>query len=361
MSDCFDYLFWRGDISFSEKPINEVDGMILARLSYAPFELVGEAKAQKVGVLCHKLLQVENLKENLVQQDDELLIEALSRASRFSGLYMLEYVNKIDLKDQTQFSAVTFEIGRGLYYIAFRGTDDTLVGWKENFNMSFERSVPAQQMAVEYFRHIAKKVRGKFILGGHSKGGNLAVFAAAFAEPQIQKKIIAVCNYDGPGFETHVLKEKGYLAIKDRIHTYIPQSSVVGLLLFHETEYTIVKSSYNGLLQHDTYSWEVDKTKFVYLEKITEKSKFLDSTLKEWIAGMDTDNREKLVNTLYHIISETGARTVTELSENWVSNSVSVIKTLRGLDEGTRKVLTESLYALAKGAGKVFSETIKSI
>ena len=360
MPNCFDYLLWRGDIPFSLSPLNEVDGMLLARLSYAPFELVGKSKAEKVGRLCTALLEAENLREHLVSGEDERLIRAISESSRFSDLYMFEYVNKIDLRDETQFSAVTFEIARGLYYVAFRGTDDTLVGWKEDFNMSFKSPVPAQEMAVLYFERLGKRLHGKFILGGHSKGGNLAIYAAAFASPKLRKRIIAVQDYDGPGFENHVLETEGFKSIKNRINAYIPQSSIVGLLLFHGTEYTVVKSTNNGFWQHDTYSWEVDKTQFVSLERITEKSRFLDSALKEWIGEMSPYQREKFIGTVYEILSRTGAETLSELTENKTENLLTVIKALHGLDGEEKTVIAEAIRKLVKGVKKVISETVKN-
>lgn len=360
MPNCFDYLLWRGDIPFSVSPLNEVDGMLLARLSYAPFELVGRSKAEKVGRLCAELLEAENLRENLVSAEDERLIRAISESSRFSDLYMFEYVNRIDSENEAQFSAVTFEISRGLYYVAFRGTDDTLIGWKEDFNMSFKSPVPAQEMALGYFERLGKRLRGKFILGGHSKGGNLAIYAAAFANPKLQKRIIAVQDYDGPGFENHVLETEGFRNVKDRVNAYIPQSSVVGLLLYHGTEYTVVKSTNNGFLQHDTYSWEVDKTRFVPLERITEKSRFLDSALKEWMETMSSNQRERFIDTVYEILSSTGAETLSELSENPTENLFSVLRALRGLDAEEKTVIGEAIRKLSKGVKKVISETVKN-
>ncbi len=360
MPNCFDYLTWRGDVPFSVSPLNEVDGMLLARLSYAPFELVGKVKAEKTGRLCTALLEVENLSEHLVTGGDEELIRAISESSRFSDLYMFEYVNIIDSENETQFSAVTFELARGLYYVAFRGTDDTLVGWKEDFNMSFKSPVPAQEKAVQYFERLGRRLRGKFILGGHSKGGNLAIYAAAFASVKLQKRIIAIQNYDGPGFENHVLETEGFKNIKNRVNAYIPQSSVVGLLLYHGTEYTVVSSTNNGLLQHDTYSWEVDKTRFVSLERITESSRFLDSALKEWMEEMSPYQRERLIDTLYEIIGATGAETLTELSENRIENLFSVLKALGGLDREEKTIISEAVRKLSKGVKKVISDTVKS-
>ncbi len=360
MANAFDYLMWRGDIPFSASGINEVDGMLLARLSYAPFELVGSARAMTVGRACSDLLKIENIEDKLLMKSDKRLLELMAESERFRNLVLFEYVNRVDEKSETQFSAVTFQLMRGRFYVAFRGTDDNLVGWKEDFNMSFITPVPAQKMAVEYFERIAARVRGRFILGGHSKGGNLAVYAAAFSKPGAVRRIDTAQNFDGPGFDEKVITSPGYLAVRERVNTYVPQSSVIGLLLNHEEEYTIVKSTQNGLWQHDTYSWEVERNKFVYLEKVTDASRFIDRTLKEWIAAMTPEKREKLVDTLYSVLMETNAKTVRELSENWVSNTVSVLKTLRTLDDETRKILIEAIRALAKGAGKVMSENIRN-
>lgn len=360
MANAFDYLMWRGDIPFSASGINEVDGMLLSRLSYAPLELVGEKRAMTVGSVCDALLKIENIQDKLLIKSDKRLLELMAESERFRNLILFEYVNRVDEESEAQFSAVTFQLMRGYFYVAFRGTDDNLVGWKEDFNMSFITPVPAQKMAVEYFDRIAGRVRGKFILGGHSKGGNLAVYAAAFSKPGATRRVALVHNFDGPGFDEKVLAAPGYLSIRGRVNTYVPQSSVIGLLLNHEEEYTIVKSTQNGLWQHDTYSWEVERDRFVYLEKVTDASRFIDRTLKEWISALTPEKREKLVDTLYSILLETNAKTVRELSENWVGNTVSVLKTLRTLDDETRKILIEAIRALAKGAGKVMTENFKS-
>ena len=360
MANCFDYLMWRGDIPFSVSPLNEVDGMLLSRLSYAPLELVGQPRAATVETVCSALLKIENIEEKLLMKSDKRLLELMVESERFRKLVLFEYVNRVDEETETQFSAVTFQLSRGAFYVAFRGTDDNLIGWKEDFNMSFTTPVPAQRMAVEYYERIARRVRGRFILGGHSKGGNLAVYAAAFSRPVLSRKIDIAQNFDGPGFDEKVLTSPGYLAVRERVNTYIPQSSVVGLLLNHEEEYTIVKSTQNGLWQHDTYSWEVERDHFVYLEKVTDASRFIDRTLKEWIAEMPPEKRELLVDTLYSVLMETNVKTVRELSENWVGNTVSVLKTLRTLDDETRKILIEAIRALAKGAGKVVAENIRN-
>lgn len=356
MANVFDYLQWRGDIPLRTKPMNEVDGMILSRFAYAPFELVGGAEAVTIGKACRDLLAIPGIEKKLLMKEDKKLLELLSESERFSELVLIEYVNRVDETDETQFSAITVQIGRGKYYVAFRGTDESLIGWKEDFNMSFTTPVPAQTLAVEYFERVASRVMGTFSLGGHSKGGNLAVYAAAFCNPRYRTRIRNVENFDGPGFGAEVLRTDGYMQMQDMVSTFIPQSSVVGLLLEHEENFTIVKSTSQGLFQHDTYSWEIERDKYVYLETVTGASRFLDHAMKEWLAGMTPEKREKLVDTLFDTLSETNAKTVKDLGENWVGNSISILRSLRTLDDESRKLLTEAVHNFVRGAGKVLSE-----
>lgn len=350
MANCFDYLAWRGDIPFSVAGFNEVDGMLLSRFAYAPFELAEGKFPMKVSEACEKMLAHKELESHLVHKDDKLVIEGFLQSDRFASLSVFGYEDTIDTESETQFSAVTVKLAHDLYYIAFRGTDDTLVGWKEDFNMSFTFPVPAQRLATEYVAKVARKVHGKIILGGHSKGGNLAVYAAAFSKPRVQGRILGVQNFDGPGFDETVLGTPEFSAIRGRVDTFVPKSSVIGLLLFHEEEYTIVDSTYQGLLQHDTYSWVVERDKFRYLEKVTDASRFLDITLKEWIRKMPLDKRELLVDALYEIVSGTNAETVTELSENRLGNALSILNTFRGLDNETKKLIFEAFRSLAGSA-----------
>ena len=360
MANCFDYLEWRGDIPFSVSEPNEVDGMLLSRFSYAPFELAGGDFPMKISDACRVMLENGEFESHLVHKDDRFVIEALENSPRFSECYVFGYEDTVDTESETQFSAITVKLSPSLYYIAFRGTDDTLVGWKEDLNMSFTFPVPAQKLAVEYVEKISKKIRGKIICGGHSKGGNLAVYAAAFSKPKVQSRIIRVENFDGPGFDERMLGMQGYLAVRDRVNTYVPKSSVVGLLLSHEEEYTIVDSTYSGLLQHDTYSWVVLRDKFKYLEKVTDASRFLDVTLREWMGRLEPQKREIIVDALYETVIGTNAETIGDLSGNWFSNALSIVNGFRGLDDETKKLIYEAFLSLAKSAKKtIFSELQK--
>ena len=259
-----------------------------------------------------------------------------------------DYVNKIDEKTQTQFSAITIKINENELYISFRGTDNTLIGWKEDFNMGFVFPVPAQELAVDYIEKIASRHSENMLIGGHSKGGNLAVYSAAFCSEAVPNRIEIVYNFDGPGFDEKVLQKDGYKRICDKVNTFVPQSSVVGMLLAHEERYIIVHSTQLGLLQHDLYSWSVQIDSFICLEAVDNTSRFIDYTLKAWIANLDYEQREKFVDTMYTILTKTNANTVKELEGNIFMNAITMLKSIKDLDEPTRKALTQVFMSLLK-------------
>ena len=291
MGTLFDYLDWRGDVSFADLGLNEVDNLIFSLISYIDFEgivpnhpgatpvtLLDAAK----GYLKLHRGEVPYLGKILPPETVTLMAKA-SKTKRFGGCRLLAYTNQVDEETQIQFAALTYIPNNGISYLAFRGTDDTLVGWKENFNMSFMQPVPAQQRAVEYVREVAPYLPGGFYLGGHSKGGNLAVYAAVKMEQTLQKRLIHAFNNDGPGFDRPFVCGADYLDVRERIRTLVPHSSVVGMLLEHEEDYEVVKSNATGLLQHNGFSWDVLGGAFIHLDTITEESKHLDSALKEWM------------------------------------------------------------------------------
>ena len=187
-------------------------------------------------------------------REDEAHLKALRENRRYANMTLKGYVQQTDPVEEKQFAAITVETMDGLHYLAYRGTDSTLIGWKEDLNMSFQTTVPAQREAVEYLNRAAEMLAGELRLGGHSKGGNLAAYAASFCESQVQQRIRSVSNNDGPGFASSILEQQGYQRIKQRIHTFLPQSSVIGMLLGHEEEYTVIPRTQRGLMQHDLSS-----------------------------------------------------------------------------------------------------------
>lgn len=353
MSNLFDYLKWRGDLSFQQTPFNDIDSLILSRLSYLPFDAIvpdSFITSLTIAEAGNRFFQSENAAEKIIMRADLPLLSDVAASDRFANCGLCGYVNHVDLDDEKQFAALVIKISPGLSYISYRGTDLSLAGWKEDFNMSFATSVPAQEEAVRYLNQVRQHIPGKLILGGHSKGGNLAVYAGAFCEPETQNRIIAVYNNDGPGFDVSVLESAGYQRIAPRIKTFIPQSSVVGMLLQHEEDYYVVHSTQSGLMQHDLFSWEVNRDQFVLLDRVTDQSKFIDQTLKAWLATSSIEQREQFVDTLFSILEETGASTLKELTSNWHKNARIVLRSLLDMDDEMRQHLSQALNLLLQAA-----------
>ena len=293
-------------------------------------------------------------------RDGELL-PALAASRRFGDLPIGFFGCKLDEVRQTQFAALTVELAEDLHVIVFRGTDNTVVGWKEDMNMSFRCPVPGQEMAVEYVRRVAGKTGGRLILCGHSKGGNLAVYAGAFCGEELQARIDAVYNYDGPGFYGDVLAAAGYERISGRIHTYVPQFSVVGMLLGHPEGHTVVHSANTGLMQHDVYSWEVQGPAFVCLETVTGGSQFVAGTVREWTGDMTPEQFEQFADVIYTVLTDTSFTTMHEMKENWFDTARSFVRSVTGMDDAARDAAMEALKLLARSAGREAKEALTGV
>jgi hypothetical protein len=380
MPNIFDYLTWRGDLSFEQAPFNTVDNLILSQLSYLPFDGIvpppGGKESISLGEAAERLLpflekagkdpaggdqfpltaqstliaQSRLMAQSPIFKNDPDFLKLLLRAERFRNLRLRGYVNHIDISQEEQFSALTIGCSRRLSYIAYRGTDNTLVGWKEDFNMCFKPAIPAQLEAVSYLEGMARQVRGNVYLGGHSKGGNLAIYAAAFCKEKTQRRIIGIFSNDGPGFHAQVINSGGYRAIRGKINSLVPQSSVIGMLLERGDDYTVVKSVENGLKQHDLYSWEVGCNDVVRLDRLDKQSRFIDQTLKEWIGGLDYLQRERFIEALYEILSSTEARSRRDLGARRLKNMGVMIQSLGNTDPQTKDLIFKTLSALFRAA-----------
>lgn len=355
MSNIFDYLQWRGDLKITADSFNEIDSLILSRFSYLQFDGLFEEQEEITIKECYERLKKSDKTIKYLWKDDVDLFPALAKSERFGELKISNYINKVDGKQEKQFSAITIIMPDDTIYIAYRGTDNTVIGWKEDFNMSFSELVPSQTDAKLYLENIAKKYNQKIRLGGHSKGGNLAVYAAVFCEPKIQDRIINVYNNDGPGFCDKVVESANYAKMLDKVHTYIPQSSIIGRLLNHKEKITIVKSIQTGIMQHDLYTWQLVGTKFVETE-LTNSSEFIDETVTNWLKEVNPEQREKFIDIFFEILSTTEVKTFAEFSDNKFSNALTMIKTYRNVDEESKDILIKTLssfFEVAKNNIKI--------
>lgn len=379
MHNIFDYLDWRGDISFALDPLNEVDNLIFSVLSYLDFSGVVPALGETGSISMREAYQrmkpmstqvTAGMTKSFFEQVP-LLLEKCAASTRFAEVQLSHAINRIEFNKVEQFSAIVFSINEQLHFIAFSGTDDTLVGWIEDLEMSFRDEVPAQKDAALYAQKVMAELNGDFYLGGHSKGGNLAVYAAAHMPPEAQERIIAVYNNDGPGFLTSVIEQEGYQRIIHKVTTFIPQSSVAGILLEHGEAFCIVKSNETGLMQHNAFSWEVLGKHFVYQQELSKSSLALNQTIRAWLNEISLEDRAKFVDALFSILDATGAKTVSELSEAKLTAARSMIATFNQLEpeaQANLKKVIESFFAegqkilrtsLGEGVGNLVNKTLR--
>ena len=352
MADLFDYLRWRGDLSFAQVAPSPVDALIFSALSYLTF---GGSVAERPDIpvslrdAADEFFKEPDQEKRCRVKTDLSLLLAAANSKRFGNTLLLQYRDILIPEEETQFAAITFLLDNNSAFIAFRGTDYSLTGWKEDFNMSFRKAIPAQLLAVQYTEEAAMRYPMPLYLGGHSKGGNLAVFATVKSNPTVRSRIQAVYNHDGPGFTDFVLKDPAYLEIVPRVQTIIPQSSVIGMLLEHEEPYTVIKSRQIGLLQHDFYSWLLEGPEFVPMEEVTDSSKFLDMTIKEWLSGMTNEERNEIVDTVFDLLEIGNVNSVFDLIHP--KNVRTYLKTLTTNGE-LRRILSEEFMSLIEAARK---------
>jgi hypothetical protein len=368
MANLFDYLSWRGDLDFDQTPFNPVDNIIFSQLSYLPLDGIVPGPDEKGGITIGEA--VENfarrlrqedcpLRETLIFKDDSALISALGSSERFKNCELRGFINHIDISQEKQFAAITILTGDDSGYIAYRGTDASFVAWKEDFNMGFCETVPAQLEAVAYLEKMAHNIRGPLRLGGHSKGGNLAVYAAAFCKKKIRRRVAGIYSNDAPGFHHRVIASEGFQEIQERIFSFVPQSSVVGMLFEHASDYTVIRSSQSGLMQHDLYSWEVTHNDMVRLDQVTQGSRFVDKTLREWINGLDYEHREQFAETLYAILNASQVKSFAELSGDWFKAAGRMLQSLGNIDGQTRSLMGKTLAALFRAAKNNLNTLLK--
>ena len=300
------YMQQYGNISLTEKPFTAIDNLIFSQLSYCRYE-------QVAGELPARMAKLAGRVHGGVNAQDEPLLASVYALPRYSSAIAYRYESMFDEVVALQFAAVTFLLPDGTAYISFRGTDNTLVGWKEDFHLSFSTPIPAQLQAVKYLNEVASALACPIRVGGHSKGGNLAVYAAAFCSPDVQARIQAVYSNDGPGHDLKTVESPGYLRIAPRMHTYIPKSSVIGMLMEHSKDYQVVDSDAHGLFQHNPYSWQVQNDDFVYLPRTTVSSDTMNESIREWLTGMDMEKRRFLFDTIFEVLGAGDAQTLHEL------------------------------------------------
>ena len=354
-----DYVYWRGDIPLANDPWNEVDSLILATIAYENFG-ENELHIRRSAPLSLRYFweSTDQKRSSLVFKNEfsELrahLMEALANSIRFRDVLVLDQVNDVDEGRNIQFSAATFSVPGVGIMVSYRGTDSSLVGWKEDCMLSYDTPVPAQLSAIQYLNHIAAAIPGDLYLSGHSKGGNLAVYAASLAPASVQARIRSVCSFDGPGLDSDTIYSDGYSRIKDRLFSVVPSESIVGLLLNYYPNYRVVEATESSIWQHMPFTWKILGKEFLFVDTVSRGAQVLDHSLHEWMKTLSSAQREAVVNTLFCVLGNARNR------DNNPAKLSDALATA-GLDESSVRMMLSVFYRLMTiHIGNSFGEKIR--
>lgn len=372
-----DYLRWRGDLPLARDGFNEVDNLVLCIISYLNFRRFDDLKTtDPTGAVA-----LPDVAARLTEEDEQLglseldyipLMRLAAETERFRDVRMFGFTHEWDEEKEMQFDAVSYLLPDNTLFVSFMGTDTSLVGWKEDFNMSFLSAVPAQERAAVYSAAMAAACPSrKLRIGGHSKGGNLAAWAAIHIPADLQKqRLLAAYNNDGPGFSHDMVETEAYRRVADKLHTYIPESSIVGVLLEHAEDYAVIDSSNRSIMQHEPMSWNVEGPRFVHLGQRSQMGKLSDDVLRQWIGSMTPQEREQFSDALFEVLSLSGkARTLDDLRAGGLAGGAALLKQYSGAGEKEKKIISEIFRRLAvdvkaelkKAAGESLKTAEKSL
>ena len=344
--DFFDYLNWRGDISFEQVPFNKIDALLLAHVTYSSFDrLVPETfdKRKTFAQVAKDFSAAPDYEERinigfLINKRTAELMFKCAESERYRNVELCGFRNIYDEEKVEQFAAVTYLID-GKPVIALRGTDDTIIGWKEDFNIAWQPQIPAQLDALKYFEEAAVAFKGGLILTGHSKGGNLVINTAVKCDKALQNRIEAVYNFDGPGFSKEFFKRPEYKAVEERISSFYPGFSVVGMIFHHPKNFEIVQSNGFAFWQHDAMNWQIMGGNFVNVGAFAEESRIFYKAFNEWVDKLNIEQKKNFVETMFYILEASGAKTNSDIEKDPLKASAKMLAAYAEMDKKRRKEL----------------------
>ena len=367
MKNMLDYIKEFGHVSFEERAFSEIDALVLTELEYLPLEKVVPSDENGENFVTVKEIaeymqehKQELFDENpmMITQERHEVSQVIADAPRFQSLKFFGVVSEWDKDTTKQFAAVTVEVEPSVRLVVFRGTDETLIGWKEDFLMTYSPLVAAQTDAKEYLAKQASLFDGDLMVSGHSKGGNLAIYSAATQEEDVQLRIVDIFCFDSPGLYRSVLETKGYQNIVPLAMRYIPQDSLVGLMLESEVPYVIVKSNASGAMQHSAMTWEIEDGQFIKMEKLTKNSQLNDQTFKKWTESVSDEELELVWNVFFELLFNAGIDTVNDLYGQFMHYVQEFLKAAGEMDEEKRELLTRIALLLVSTRFEVWKDSL---
>lgn len=363
MPNIVDYVIWRGDLTFEKCPFNEIDNLIFSQLSYVDFAGIVSEDADKTITLreASKLFwegkdNASVLKDYPINGKRAIFMRQAAKSARFGDILLSGYVDLVDVNTETQMSAVQFRLPDDTVYVAFRGTDATIVGWKEDFNLSYMTQTAGQRSAVDYMKRYFDRTSLRLRVGGHSKGGNFAVYASAFSGAKVQKQIEVIYSNDGPGFRQEVVEKPQFQQIIERTVSIVPEDTIIGALLNPIKAKFVVKSSEDGLMQHDAFTWQVLGPRFETTTR-SKESLFVEKTVAGWLDEVDDESREMFVDQIFAFIQASGAKKLVDLKS--FKEISSILRAARDLPKEDQEQFKDVLTQLVKSGGRTLEDSLR--
>lgn len=347
MANVMDYIKKYGDISFCDMPFGEADNVALCGMYYMPFDKVVSDSFEDEPVdyktASDEIFELRGRKHTpvglvLLKNISEQMV-LMSKYKRFQEMKVVAAVRVYEKAPAVQFEAATFLLPDGKIVVLFKGTDDTLTGWKEDFDILTKKGIPSNRLSIEYLEKAAKNFDGNIIVCGHSKGGFIAQYAALYSSKEVRDRIEVVYNDDGPGFwDYSYLESETYAEMLPKYRHFVPQSSFIGMMLAHDNDYEIIKSNQIlGPLQHDLNSWQFSGKKLVRAEELTDMGKMNDGVLRDLIGGLDDESEKVLDTVLDKVLSGVNQNGLLDVKKNFVPALKGGVEAWRSLDRDTQK------------------------
>jgi hypothetical protein len=374
MGKTLDYLLWRGDLSFSQDSFNDIDALILALLSYLPLKDIVPGPDSQEAISLNETSSIffkkhpiqdghdANINSTAMSSFDNGLVKLLdqaARCARFKNVLLSKFEENTDFVVGRQFAGLTYTLNnrKREKVIAFRGTDNSIIGWKEDFELSYMEQTPAQESAGKYLSNSINIFSGPITVCGHSKGGNLAIFAGSHLSPIQQWKISKIINFDGPGFDFSITNRSTFEACENKIFNYIPEDSMVGLLLESVGKRTVVASATRYINQHNAFNWNVIQKQFIE-GNLSSEALLLEQTLKTWLKEISISERETFLEALFDILGASEGAMIKFNPEENIHEIKNILVKYAKLDNTTKELLTQIFNALTNQTKKTISTTI---
>lgn len=355
MKNILDYIQEIQEFSFNEKVLSDLDILALTEMCYLPFRTMISSSfdldegipISQIGAWIPKFKQIRQETHNWMMISDERLrlVELLAQAPRYQPLILFAHLDDLDISMQKQFAAFSIQLSEKELLIIFRGTDETLIGWKEDFHMTFMPVIPAQKEALTYLQKALQHFSHDtvYYLAGHSKGGNLALFAASYLEPSLQTQLKTIYCFDAPGLHYTHRKQAGFEQILPKVKSFIPQNAIVGLLFDNPIPHQIVKSSGFIWKQHNTFTWNIKQNHFESFPYVTNFSQQSHEAFNQWINSLKEEELQQFSDTLYDILSHCGIQTLNDIRSDFFKTSQTLLEKSKEIDTKKREMILECI------------------